>query len=161
MFKFQWRKRSRNPMAVKSITSLYLSWILHENEEVFARWMGQQGQTSLPVEDTDMYQSTGWEQTLHSSRELHRKMLGEPPPCLKSFTLVVTAAPETLEISMLLTILPQIQVASSGKQSLTFLNKRGLHHSLATALLISPGWGYVKHPCRVSLLTACLLSSRL
>lgn len=46
---------------------LHLSWVLHDNEEVFARWMGQQGQSSQPVEDTDTHQSTGWEQTLRAA----------------------------------------------------------------------------------------------
>lgn len=161
MFKFQWKKRSGNPA--------YGSEKHHEGGCIWAescmtvrRYLpGRWGNKASPPRQWKTQTCTkarDGSQTLHSFNELQRKMLGEPP--LKSFTLAVMAVPDTLKISTLLTILLQIQVASSRIQFLTFLNKRGLHHSLSTALLISPSWGYVKHPRRVCLLTACLLLSR-
>lgn len=116
---------------------------------------GTQGRPSLPTEDTTGTSVQKGEPTQRVLERWTEKCLGTTLMfILETLPFGCPSCPDTLQGSMLLTILLQIQVASWGVTSwLTdFLNTRSLHHPPNPALLYVLHWDSIKNPCWVYLL---------
>lgn len=138
-FRIQWKKRrgwKSYPGQWKASQGLlHLSWVLHDNEEVFACWTGKATWACpMHMQDTGVHQSMGQEAKREQIWRDAWKDARRATLISEKLHFCCESCPDTLQITMLLSVLIQIQVTSSGRHSLTFRNNRGLYHSLYPAL---------------------------